>query len=67
MEVNNDYKLSKTELATARAQSDEGSIAFYELACQNLKEELKSFASAFILSSLRSRIQKIICIYFLSC
>jgi hypothetical protein len=32
MEVNNDYKLPKSELATARAQNYEGGIAFYELA-----------------------------------
>ena len=44
MEVNNDYKLSKSELATARAENDEGSIAFYERACRNLEEELNSFA-----------------------
>ncbi len=44
IEVNKDYKLSKSELATARAQNDEGGIAFYELACHNLEEELKSFA-----------------------
>jgi hypothetical protein len=44
MEVNNDYKLSKSELAIARAENDEGSIAFYEHACRNLEEELNSFA-----------------------
>ncbi len=44
MEINNDYKFSKSELTTARAQNNEGSIAFYELACHNLEEELKFFA-----------------------
>ncbi len=44
MEVNNDYKLSKAELAAARAENDQGSIAIYELACHNLEEELKSNA-----------------------
>jgi hypothetical protein len=44
IEVNNDYKLSKAELATARAENDEGSISFYEIACRNLEEELKSYA-----------------------
>jgi hypothetical protein len=44
MEVNNDYKLSKSELATARAQNDKGSIAFYERACHSLEKELNSFA-----------------------
>ncbi len=28
IEVNNDYKLSKSELATARAKTDDGGIAF---------------------------------------
>jgi len=44
MEINNEYKLSKAELATARVENDEGSISFYELACRNLEEELKSYA-----------------------
>jgi hypothetical protein len=43
-EINNEYKLSKAELATARAENDEGGISFYELACRNLEEELKSYA-----------------------
>ncbi len=42
--LNNDYKLSKAELVTARAENDEASIAFYELACKNLEDELKSHA-----------------------
>ncbi len=44
MEINKEYKLSKAELATAKAEKDEGSIAFYEIACRNLEEELKSYA-----------------------
>ncbi len=43
-EINNEYKLSKAELATARSENDEGSISFYELACRNLEEELRSYA-----------------------
>jgi hypothetical protein len=44
MEVNNDASCLKSELATARAQNDKGSIAFYECACRSLEEELNSFA-----------------------
>jgi hypothetical protein len=44
MKINKEYKLSKAELAAAKAENDEGSIAFYEIACCNLEEELKSYA-----------------------
>jgi hypothetical protein len=51
LEVNNNYKLSKAELATARAENDEASIAFYELACKNVEDELKVLCLGFFITT----------------
>ena len=42
-EVHSDYQLAKSSLAQAKAENDEASISFYQVACRNLEEELKSF------------------------
>jgi hypothetical protein len=42
-EVHSDYQLAKTSLTNARAEDDDASISFYQVACRNLEEELKSF------------------------
>ena len=42
-DVHSDYQLAKSALATAKAENDDGSISFYQVACHKLEEELKSF------------------------
>ncbi len=45
-EVHSDYQLAKSALANARNENDQASISFYQIACHNLEEELKSFEQA---------------------
>ena len=45
-EVHSDYQLAKSSLAQAKAENDEASISFYQVACHNLEVELKSFEEA---------------------
>ena len=42
-DVHSDYQLAKSSLATAKTEMDQASISFYEVACRNLEDELKSY------------------------
>ncbi len=45
-DVHSDYQLAKSSLATAKAENDQASISFYQVACRNLEDELKAFEEA---------------------
>jgi hypothetical protein len=45
-EVHFYYQLAKSALDNARIENDLDSISFYEIACCNLKDEMKSFRDA---------------------
>jgi hypothetical protein len=44
--VHSDYQLAKSALANTKNENDQGSISFYQIACCNLEEEMKSFGDA---------------------